>query len=136
MSAVDMVSGILRALAGRGYKSIDVRENIFLLACERAYHLLSECEESYDLDVRFSVVTDGWGDSGVLQSALDTVVATGLVSYAGVHYQELELGCIEGLVMLEKLPGGPALYEELANRVLETYQSASVPAGLIDLGDQ
>ena len=125
-TASDMINGLIWVLADRGFSSFFVRTDRLDAAFDAAYRHLRTLEDSYGLDVRFRVARDDFGESSVLRNALNGAAQRDVVSFDNPEFQDMRLNHrkIASTVRIDRLPGNQALYEELADRFLEAYETA------------
>jgi hypothetical protein len=121
-TATDMVTGLIRVLADRGYSSFVVKGDRLDTAFDAAFRRLLEIAEKFDVDVRFQIARDDFGESQILRTALNGAAQRDLVSFDNPEYQDMRLDRSKAAaVRLERLPGGPELYEELAKVFIDEY---------------
>ena len=79
--------------------------------------------EGYGVDPRFRVVPDEFGESRSISAALDRVSEDDLIAYDNPEYRDIRLlnRKLMTTVDLELLPGGRALFEQLAITFVESY---------------
>jgi len=123
-TATDMVNGIIRVLVDRGYSSFLVRTDRLDAAFEEAFLRLLEIAPKHDLDVRFRIARDDFGESQVLRSALNGAGQRDVVSFDNPEYRDMraEREKVTSTVRLEHLPADPALYQELAEVFINAYE--------------
>lgn len=123
-TATDMINGVIRVLVERGYSSFLVRTDRLDAAFEQAYLRLLEMAPQYDLDVRFRIARDDFGESQVLRTALNGAGQRDVVSFDNPEYQDMRADRtkVASTVRLERLPASPGLYEELANVFIAAYE--------------
>lgn len=124
LTANDFVSGLLASFARKGIAAVSLRSPGFYTAALDAFGRLSQLAEKYEIDVRFYVFLDPiYGDSPVIREAVSDAVQRNLISLDNPEYQDLRLriGSDEANLLLAKLPGGPELYEQLAEAFLADY---------------
>lgn len=120
----DFATGLLAALASRGVRVISIRGDEFYGAIEKAFHVLEATADDKCVDVRFAVYLDPLhGDSPVVREAISTVVLRDLASLDNPEYQDLRLKIVDdqAKLLLETLPGGEALYQQLADAFVRSY---------------
>lgn len=122
-TATDMVTGLVRVLADRGYTSFVVKGDRLDAAFEAAYRRLVDClAKEFDVDVRFRIARDDFGESQILRMALNGAAQRDLVSFDNPEYQDMRLDPSKAsAVRMERLPGGRELYEQLADVFLDEY---------------
>ena len=127
-TATDMVNGLIRALADRGYSSFLVRTDRIDAAFDAAFRRAREVAPQYDLDVRFRVARDDFGESEVLRTALNAAAQRDVVSFDNPEYQDMRIdrAKVTATIRLERLPGGASLYEQLAESFLEAYEQQTL----------
>ena len=123
----DMVNGLLRILADRGYSSFVIRGDRIDAAFATAFSRLLQLAPKYDLDVRFRIAPDDFGESEILRSALNAAAQRDIVSFDNPEYQDMRLEAqkVKSTVRLERLPSTRELYEELADAFLAAYSQSN-----------
>lgn len=120
----DFITGLLAALASEGVAVISIREQEFYSAVEAAYELLTERADELHIELLFHVaVSRVYQDSPDVREALTRAVQRDLVSLDNPEYQDLRLKVSgdEALGYLTDLPGGHALFVELAHNFTSHY---------------
>lgn len=122
-TATDMVNGVLRVLVDRGYSSFLVRTDRLDAAFEEAFRRLLELAPQHDLDVRFRIARDDFGESQVLRNALNGAGQRDVVSFDNPEYRDMraERDKVSSTVRLEHLPADASLYEKLADVFVAAY---------------
>jgi hypothetical protein len=122
----DMVGGLLRGIVDEGamtslYVGTDRLDAAFLAA----YDKLREVEYNYDVDVRFAVALDEYGESAIFRNALNSASQRGLVSFDGPEFRDMRLGRekIRASIDLNNLPGSPEMYRALTETFLAEYRT-------------
>jgi hypothetical protein len=135
-TAADLVNGLVRVLCDRGYTSFYVRTDRLDAAFEAAYTRLREIEDKFNVRVPFRVARDDFGESPVLRNALNGAAQRDVISFDNPEFQDMRLNRrkIEATVVLDRLPGNPDLYSELADRFLQEYEAADAQTERQDLG--
>jgi hypothetical protein len=133
----DFVTGLLAALACRGVRVISIRGEEFYEAMARAYQALETIAGREGIEPRFAVFLDPLhGDSPVVREAISAVVVRDLASLDNPEYQDLRLKIFEeqATMLLQSLPGGPSLYERIAEAFIQSYPyvNAAGPDKLVE----
>jgi hypothetical protein len=123
MTVDQMVSGIFGVLARRGYSTLSIRTSQVDFAMEQAFERLVLLAPQKDLDLRFCVRRDLYGDSAAIRSAITGAAQSGLVSFDGPEYQNVRLTPVASRMDLESLPGGAKLYEDLTDVFVASYEN-------------
>ncbi len=130
-TATDMLSGLVRVLSDRGYSSFVVKGDRLDAAFEAAYRRLTEVAGKFNLDVRFQIARDDFGESQILRMALNGAAQRDLVSFDNPEFQDMRLDRTKvSAVRMERIPGGRALFEDLADVFLDEYEKYVGGAGL------
>jgi hypothetical protein len=134
-TATDMVNGVIRVLAERGYSSFLVRTDRLDAAFAEAFADLLDLAPEYGLDVRFQIARDDFGESQVLRSALNAAGQRDVVSFDNPEYQDMRVDRqkVASTVRFEGLPGDRELYERLADSFITAYEKLATEDDLIRL---
>ena len=119
----DFVTGLLAACKTKGFATISLREDRFYEGIKASFDELQKRAADCDLDVRFAVFLDQLHhDSPVIGQALDAAVQRKLVSLDNPEFVNMRIKVNEAAAasLLESLPGGPGLYEALADTFIDT----------------
>lgn len=114
----DFMTGVLAACKTKGFATISLREDRFYRGIKASYDELERRATEGDFDVRFAVFLDRLHhDSPVIGQALDAAVQRKLVSLDNPEFvnMRIKVDSDAAAMILESLPGGPALYEALAD---------------------
>lgn len=125
MNADDLFSGLLAALSRTGITTLSIRADRLDSAVEAVYEALTARADSLGLKLRFHIHPDPrHGGSQTVQDALASAAQRDLVSFDNPEYMNVRLKstALEDSVRLEQLPGGAALYEELAGVFVQHYE--------------
>lgn len=116
----DFFAGIFAAFAASGVTKFPVND-AFHQAMEAAFNLL--LEKSGELDVRFRIRRHPiHGDSETVREGVFSAAASGMLVLEGPSFTTARLTMSEGFpeALLASLPGGRALYDELASAFFES----------------
>jgi hypothetical protein len=118
VSEDDFFTGLFAALAARRFETVGQTDESFFQAVERAFDRLQQQALERRLDVRFRVrLHPIHRDSEVVREGLSRAARARLVSLDNPAFRNVRL-CIspsEASRYLERLPGGPELYNQLAD---------------------
>lgn len=120
----DFFAGIFAALAVRGVTTFPLDDN-FHRAMEAAFNRLRE--RSSEFDVRFRIRRHPiHGDSEVVREGIASAAAGMMLVLEGPSFNVARLTMGDDFVasLLAMLPGGRALYEELASVFVDSRSSA------------
>ncbi len=133
MTADDFFAGLFAALADRGLTTFSIRIDQFDPVVNRVFDPLTELAKAEDIQVRFRIKPHPvHHDSLTIQNALARAAQRDLISFDNPEYQDIriKLGSDEARRILDGVPGGSALYEQLADEFVDAYSGAGRPVGL------
>jgi hypothetical protein len=125
----DFVAGLLAALVDKGILALSIRGIAFYRAIADSYGRLTEIAAEHDVDPRFAIVVDPLhGDSPIVRQAVSAVVLSDMASLDNPEYQDLRLKInrYEARQLLDQVPGGQALFSDLADAFLANYPYVAV----------
>lgn len=125
MTADDLFTGLFGALAKRGFTTFSLRSDGVDRAVESVYEQLQEWARDAGMNLRFRIVRDQLhGDSVVVRDALGAAAQRNLISIDNPEFMDIRLkrSAIERSVDMSRLPGGAALYEQLATVFIDGYE--------------
>jgi hypothetical protein len=134
MTADDFFAGLFAALAVRGLTTFSVRIDQFDPFIKRVFDGLSQRAAAEQINLRFRIKPHPvHRDSLTIQGALARAAQRDLISFDNPEYQDIHIRLArdEAQRVLEGLPGGRQLYEELAEEFLEAYSGAERPSALV-----
>lgn len=122
LTAADFIEGILAVAASRGLRRYSMATNDLDHALGEAYRSLKDgLAERYAIDPRFRVTPHPvHGSSPVVRSVIEEAVSEHLLARRNPTFRFLEATLVvdagESLAeFLDRLPGDPGLYEDLAD---------------------
>lgn len=124
MTADDFFTGLLSALALKGYRTLTLRSERFDRAIAHIVESLMKQAETKDIDVRFRVrLHPVHGDSSTIRDSITQAAQRDLISLDNPEYQDvrLKISAEDASVFLSSLPGGEVLFGSLADEFLQTY---------------
>ena len=127
MTADDFFAGLFAALAMRGLTTFSVRIDQFDPVVKGVFDHLAQRAAQADIQLRFRIKPHPvHRDSLTIQNALARAAQRDLISFDNPEYQDIhiKLGADEARRVLEGLPGGPDLYEGLADEFVDAYSGA------------
>lgn len=127
VSAESFFSGLLAALALHGRRSVSITSRRFDAVVASVADELEKMADEYGLEVAFTVRPDPiHGTSSTVRECLSAAVQADLISLDNPEYQDMRIKISEkgATEMLDWLPGGEALYSQLAERFLHEYEPA------------
>jgi hypothetical protein len=126
ISTGDFFTGFFSALAARDEKEQLRCGDRFDEAMEEAFNSFAEKCKKEGIETSFLIMRDPLhGDSSVVKEGLAAAIRRDLISLDNPSFQKISLK-INGEVanaLLDGLPGGKALYEQLADEFLIRYRS-------------
>lgn len=134
--ASDLVNGVVRVLADRGYASFYVRTDRLDAAFDAAYQTLLNQAPRYGLNVRFRIARDEFGESSVIRAALNGAAQRDVISFDNPEYQDMRLDRrkLAATVLIERLPGDKQLYDLLADSFLQEYERSAAQGPQVEVG--
>jgi hypothetical protein len=130
MTADDFFAGLFAALASRGLTTFSIRIDQFDPVVKSVFDRLAVRAEAEGIELRFRVRPHPvHHDSLTIQNALARAAQRDLISFDNPEYQDIriKLAGDEARRILSKLPGGPALYDGLADEFVDAYSGAGRP---------
>lgn len=123
VTADNFVTGIFGVLAKRGYTKVSIRTDMLDEAMAKAFTRLAERAKASDLDLRFRVNRDLYGTSPVIRTAISRAAQRDLISLDNPEYQDIRFTANARSLDLDHLPGGSAMYKELADVFIASYEA-------------
>lgn len=120
----DFFAGLLAALVEKGIGVLSTRGEPFYRAVEASYRELEAVAHTRRLDPRFVILVDPiHGDSPVVREAVYGATLRHLASLDAPEFSDLriKLDHAQAQTLLRHLPGGPGVYEEIAEIFLSSY---------------
>jgi len=120
----DLMTGLIAMLALRGVPSLSLRRGLLDRALESLRDTLAEEATNHNLALKFRIRTHPvHGDSVAVQDALYEAAKRDLISLDNPEFQvmRLKVSAHEAPRYLEMLPGHPAMYERLADKLVQFY---------------
>jgi len=133
MTADDFFAGLFAGLALRGLTTFSIRIDQFDPPIKRVFDGLTKQAAEADINLRFRISPHPLHqDSLTIQGALARAAQRDLISFDNPEYQDIhiKLARDEAIRVLEGLPGGPSLYEQLADEFVNAYCGVQRPAAL------
>ncbi len=133
MTADDFFAGLFAALANRGLTMFSIRIDQFDSVVKGVFDHLADRAEAKDVQLRFRIKPHPvHHDSLTIQSALARAAQRDLISFDNPEYQDIriKLAADEARRILEGLPGGAALYTELAEDFVGAYFGIGHPVDI------
>ena len=130
MTAVDFITGILAGLALRGERVLDLNDTRVDGAFAEVYQEALDRSDDLGLDLDFQIIPDAvHGDSTVVQDAIREAIAARLVGRINPSFRRIRITIDAdwAATLTDELPGGAALYKDLAARFIKSYRN-SIPA--------
>jgi light-regulated signal transduction histidine kinase (bacteriophytochrome) len=127
MTADDFFAGLFAALAMRGLTTFSVRIDQFDPVVKEVFDRLAQRAAQADIKLRFRIKPHPvHRDSLTIQNALARAAQRDLISFDNPEYQDIhiKLAADEARRVLEGLPGGSDLYDELAEEFIEAYSGS------------
>jgi hypothetical protein len=124
MTADDFFAGLFAALAQRGLTTFSIRVDQFDPVVKRVFDRLQARATDEDVALRFRIKPHPiHHDSLTIQNALARAAQRDLISFDNPEYQDIriKLAADEARRILDGLPGGTALYEDLAEEFVGVY---------------
>ncbi len=127
MSAVDFVEGILTVAALKGHRRFIVANTRFDQAMAAAYRDLVARPSSSQLKIEFRIRPHSiHADSPVVRGAVNAAIGDRRARRLNPNFKMVETTTLEvepegGAQFLKRLPGGPTVYETVADTFLNTY---------------
>lgn len=124
MTADDFFAGLFAALAMRGLTSFSIRIDQFDPVVKGVFDGLAQRAEEADVKLRFRIKPHPLHqDSLTIQGALARAAQRDLISFDNPEYQDIRIKLAEDEAqrVLERLPGGPDLYNGLAEEFVDAY---------------
>ena len=135
MTADDFFAGLFAGLAVRGLTTFSVRIDQFDPVVKEVFDDLTRRAKEAGIQLRFRIKPHPvHRDSLTIQNALARAAQRDLISFDNPEYQDIhiKLAADEARRVLEGLPGGPVLYEGIADEFVDAYsgacRTARVPA--------
>lgn len=135
MNADQFMTGLLAALASKNYSTLSIRGTRFDAAVERAYDKLESNADRFDVRMRFRVKVDPLhGDSLVVRKSVSTAAQRGIIGLDNPQYvtMRLKIDRAAAIRLLEDLPGGAELFEQVAADFIESYNAGPVAVSAPD----
>lgn len=133
VTADDFFAGLFAALATRGLTAFSIRVDQFDPVIKGVFDKLMERAPQEHVELRFRIKPHPiHHDSLTIQNALSRAAQRDLISFDNPEYQDIriKLGGDEAQRILSGLPGGPELYERLADEFVSDYSHTGHPAQL------
>lgn len=130
MTAVDFMTGILAGLALRGERVLDLNDTRVDGALAEVYQEALDRADDLGLDLDFQIIPDAvHGDSTVVQDAIREAIAARLVGRINPSFRRIRITIDPdwATTLTDELPGGAALYKDLAASFITRYRD-SIPA--------
>lgn len=124
VTADDFFAGLFAALANRGLTTFSIRVDQFDPIVKDVYDHLVERAEAEHIRLRFRIKPHPvHNDSLTIQNALARAAQRDLISFDNPEYQDIQikLAADEARRILDGLPGGPTLYNRLADEFVCAY---------------
>jgi hypothetical protein len=125
LNEVDVMTGLVRALADRGVTSFPAGSGepdaAFLAVYETLHGGLAY---TYGLEVRFMIAPDDFGISETCQVALASAVDSRLLRHEGRSFL-LDPEAVKRLVSYSSLPGSEAVYRQLVDVFIGGLKAAA-----------
>jgi len=124
----DFFTGLFAALAAKRYSTISLRRDRLDRALDSVFKDLFEHAGEKDLDLRFRIrIHPTHQDSITVRNGIYNAVQRDLISLDNPEYQDIRLRIQqdEAVAVLERLPGGRTLYDDLADSFLKQYDAAA-----------
>jgi hypothetical protein len=125
LTADDFLTGLFASLALQGRTRISIRSDDFDRAVSVAYTRLKERASQEGINVRFRVKPDPiHGDSATVRDSIARAAQRRLISLNNPEYQDitLELAKRQPELLLNNIPGGRHLFDELAGVFLRSFE--------------
>jgi hypothetical protein len=133
MTADDFFAGLFAALAVRGLTTFSIRIDQFDPFITSVFKGLTHRAAESKINLRFRINPHPLHqDSLTIQGALARAAQRDLISFDNPEYQDIhiKLARDEAMRVLEGLPGGPMLYESLADEFIDAYSGGERPNAL------
>lgn len=130
ITADDFFAGLFAALAARGLTTLSIRVDQFDPVIKGVYDNLALRASDEDIELRFRIKPHPiHRDSLTIQGALSRAAQRDLISFDNPEYQDIriKLADDEANQILVGLPGGQALYEQLADEFVGEYSASTGP---------
>lgn len=124
VTADDFFAGLFAALANRGLTTFSIRVDQFDPIVKDVYDHLAKRAEAKDIRLRFRIKPHPvHNDSLTIQNALARAAQRDLISFDNPEYQDIQIKLAgdEARRILDGLPGGATLYNELADEFVCAY---------------
>ena len=123
----DFFSGLFAALVLKGYVTISLRDERFDRTLAALFQDFSARAQRQGLDVRFRIRAHPiHGDSTTVRHGISDAAQRGVISLDNPEYQDIriKLDAPRARRLLETMPGGSALFTELAHSFVLQYTAA------------
>ena len=133
MTADDFFAGLFAGLAMRGLTTFSIRIDQFDPPIKRVFDGLAQRAAEAELNLRFRIKPHPLHqDSLTIQGALARAAQRDLISFDNPEYQDIhiKLAQDEAVRVLAGLPGGPELYEALADEFVRAYSGTDRSAAV------
>lgn len=124
LTADDFFAGLLAALVEKGVGVLAARGESFYRAVEASYRALEAAAPSHRLDPRFVIFVDPiHADSPVVRKAVYNATLRDIAALDSPDFRNLriKLDHSQAQALLSRLPGGPPLYDRIAEVFLSSY---------------
>lgn len=125
----DFFTGLFATLASKGLTGLSIRDDCFDKGIVPAFNKLLELAPQKQLDVPFRIRLHQFhGDSITVRNAIYGTTQRGLISLDNPEYQDIrfQIGREQANEILQDIPGGKALFLDLAAEFLRCYEVITV----------
>jgi len=126
ISCEDFLTGVLCALARRGWSTVPLDHNRFDIAAEAAFAVLSDIAAERGLRLGFYVLRHPvYGDSTVVQDGLARMAQWSLISFDGPKYQVVRIRMTPEFAdrVMRSTGLDQAAFEPVAERFISVYEN-------------
>jgi hypothetical protein len=132
LSADDFIAGLFAALAKRRVKTLSMREDNFYAGTRASFEKLQFLSGGDNaIRLNFRVILDPlYGDSSVIREALNSAIQRRLVSLDNPEFVDIRMkfGPDEAVELIDRLPGDPSWYDQLADAFQSVQGTVAQPA--------
>src|ERR1700677_4855230 len=125
------MTGLFAAIRKRGVTSISIRSDLIDESVKASYDRLVERAPELGLNIRFAVQQNSSGESSTVHEAIASAGLRNIISIDNPEFQHIRLQPrkLEQIINLDDLPGGAALYFDLADTFLSHYNEGIAAVG-------
>lgn len=125
LTADELFTGLFYELAQREFTSFSIRTDQIDRSIKAVFDALVDRAEETELNIRFVVSPNRFGESTTVRTALASAGLRGLISIDNPEFQHIRLqpDKLLQIIDIDRLPGGEELYSQLADVFIAAYES-------------